>query len=91
MRNTRRVAPDVEPEHLEPNDSEPPRPTAFSTHPSHFRSPLEKPEPGYVPYGQPTGWAAIAENIRKYDEDKVKDSKEDIDTLMTFVSSPLLL
>ena len=40
----------------------------------------------HIPYGQPTGWAAIAENIRKYDEDKVRDSKEDIDTLMTFVS-----
>ena len=36
--------------------------------------------------GQPTGWAAMAEDIRKYDEDKIKDCRDDIDTLMTFVS-----
>ncbi len=36
--------------------------------------------------GQPTGWAAMAEDIRKYDEDKVKECRDDIDTLMTFVS-----
>ncbi|KAI0759511.1 hypothetical protein BC629DRAFT_1246942, partial [Irpex lacteus] len=32
----------------------------------------------------PTGWAAMAEDIRKYDEDKVKECRDDIDTLMTF-------
>ena len=36
--------------------------------------------------GQPTGWAAMAEDIRKYDEDKIKECRDDIDTLMTFVS-----
>ena len=36
--------------------------------------------------GQPTGWAAMAEDIRKYDEDKIKECRGDIDTLMTFVS-----
>jgi hypothetical protein len=36
--------------------------------------------------GQPTGWAAMATDIRKYDEDKIKDCRDDIDTLMTFVS-----
>ncbi|KAI0693355.1 hypothetical protein BC835DRAFT_1229318, partial [Cytidiella melzeri] len=32
----------------------------------------------------PTGWAAMAEDIRRYDEDKIKDCRDDIDTLMTF-------
>ena len=35
--------------------------------------------------GQPKGWAAMADVVRAYDEDRVKDSKEDIDTLMVFV------
>jgi hypothetical protein len=34
---------------------------------------------------QPTGWAAMAENMRAYDEDRVKDVKEDIDSLFIFV------
>jgi hypothetical protein len=34
---------------------------------------------------QPTGWAAMAERMRAYDEDKIKDVKEDIDSLFIFV------
>ncbi|KAI0093777.1 hypothetical protein BDY19DRAFT_274419 [Irpex rosettiformis] len=34
--------------------------------------------------GQATGWAAMAEDIRDYDENRVKECREDIDTLMTF-------
>lgn len=39
----------------------------------------------YVLSGQPTGWVSIAANVREYDEAKVKDTKEDIDTLLVFV------
>ncbi|KAI0738759.1 hypothetical protein BC629DRAFT_1300079, partial [Irpex lacteus] len=38
----------------------------------------------YVLSGQPTGWAAMAAHMREYDEEKVKNTKEDIDTLLTF-------
>ncbi|KAI0093784.1 hypothetical protein BDY19DRAFT_918945 [Irpex rosettiformis] len=34
--------------------------------------------------GQSTGWAAMADDIKKYDEDKIKECRDDIDTLMTF-------
>jgi hypothetical protein len=34
---------------------------------------------------QPIGWAAMAERMRAYDEDKIKDIKEDIDSLFIFV------
>ena len=30
-------------------------------------------------------WQTIAKSVRKLDEEKVKDSKEDIDTLLVFV------
>ena len=39
----------------------------------------------YVRSGQPTGWAAMAKEVRDFDEEKVKSCKEDIDTLMVFV------
>ncbi len=39
----------------------------------------------YVLSGQPTGWAAMASQVRDFDEEKVKDTKEDIDTLLVFV------
>lgn len=45
----------------------------------------------YVLSGQPTGWAAMAAHMREYDEEKVKNTKEDIDTLLTFVSTLLLV
>jgi hypothetical protein len=32
-----------------------------------------------------TGWTAMAKTVRGVDEDKVKDCKEDIDTLLVFV------
>ncbi|KAJ3551249.1 hypothetical protein NM688_g4812 [Phlebia brevispora] len=38
----------------------------------------------YVVAGNPTGWAAMAKTIRDVDEDKIKDCKEDIDTLLVF-------
>ncbi|KAI0345114.1 hypothetical protein BDW22DRAFT_999843 [Trametopsis cervina] len=44
----------------------------------------DSPNTIYVLAGQPTGWAAMAEDIKKYDSDKIDDCKEDIDTLMTF-------
>jgi hypothetical protein len=43
-------------------------------------------ELSYARSGQPTGWAAIAERMREYDEDKIKDVKEDMDGLFIFVS-----
>ena len=36
--------------------------------------------------GQPVGWAAVAQAVRDFDEQQVQDCKEDIDTLLTFVS-----
>ncbi|KAI0821282.1 hypothetical protein BC629DRAFT_442168 [Irpex lacteus] len=38
----------------------------------------------YVLSGQPTGWAAVAASVREYDEDRIKSTKEDIDTLLVF-------
>ena len=39
----------------------------------------------YVLSGQPTGWAAMAAKVREFDEEKIKDTKEDVDTLLVFV------
>jgi hypothetical protein len=50
-------------------------------------TPHSSPDVRYILAGQPTGWAAMAQTVRAYDEDKVKDSKEDIDTLLVFVSN----
>lgn len=54
------------------------------------RNPTEapKPEVRYVLSGQPTGWAAMGKEVRDFDEEKVKNSKEDIDTLLVFVGLP---
>ncbi|KAJ3528798.1 hypothetical protein NM688_g7945 [Phlebia brevispora] len=38
----------------------------------------------YVFGGNPSGWAGIAKTMRDVDEDKIKDYKEDIDTLLVF-------
>jgi hypothetical protein len=35
--------------------------------------------------GQQSGWASMAQNIREYDEDMMKDVKDDIDNLFIFV------
>ena len=40
----------------------------------------------YAAPGNTSGWAAMAKTIREVDEDKVRDCKEDIDTLLVFVS-----
>lgn len=52
----------------------------------HVEAP--KPEVRYVLSGQPTGWAAMGKEVREFDEEKVRNSKEDIDTLLVFVSLP---
>ena len=39
----------------------------------------------YVLSGQPTGWAAMDEVIQKYDEEKIEETKVDIDTLLVIV------
>ena len=36
-------------------------------------------------------WQTIAKSVRSLDEEKVKYSKEDVDTLLVFVSFPLVL
>lgn len=41
--------------------------------------------------GQLVGWAAVEKAVRESDEQLVNDCKEDIDTLLTFVSSLLHL
>ncbi|THG99340.1 hypothetical protein EW026_g2989 [Hermanssonia centrifuga] len=38
----------------------------------------------YVSTGAPTGWAAMARTMRDVDEEKIRDCKEDIDTLLVF-------
>ncbi|KAI0795308.1 hypothetical protein BC629DRAFT_1286934, partial [Irpex lacteus] len=38
----------------------------------------------YAPLGHPGGWCAVAAKVREFDEEKVKDTKEDIDTLLVF-------
>ena len=40
----------------------------------------------YVLSGQPTGWAAMDEVVQKYDEEKIEETKVDIDTLLVIVS-----
>ena len=44
-----------------------------------------KPQVQYVLSGQPTGLAAMANAVREYDDERVKNCKEDIDTLLVFV------
>ena len=36
------------------------------------------------------GWARLADMYYKYDEDKIRDAKEDIDTLLVFVRTRVL-
>jgi hypothetical protein len=38
-----------------------------------------------------TGWSAMARIVREVDEQKVKDYKEDIDTILVFVRCPHVL
>ena len=44
------------------------------------------PQVQYIPSGKPTGLAAMANAVREYDDERVKNCKEDIDTLLVFVS-----
>ena len=43
----------------------------------------------YVGQGVGQGWSSMARIVREVDEQKVKDCKEDIDTILTFVSAVL--
>lgn len=45
----------------------------------------EETEVKYVLAGQPTGWAAMAKEVRDLDEEKVQSCKDDVDTLLVFV------
>jgi hypothetical protein len=40
----------------------------------------------YVLSGQPGGWSAMAQVVRDFDIEKIEDVKDDIDTLLVFVS-----
>ncbi len=37
--------------------------------------------------GQSTGWAAMSKDVREFDEEKVQNYKDDVDTLLVFVST----
>ena len=50
-------------------------------------APSSKAPPVTIIAGQLTGWAAMAEIVRKYDAEKIEDCKDDIDTLLVFVSN----
>ena len=39
----------------------------------------------YVLSGQPAGWAAMDKVVREYDEEKIEETKVDIDTLLVIV------
>ena len=41
----------------------------------------------YVLSGQPTGLTALAQAVREYDLETIQNCKEDIDTLLVFVST----
>ncbi|KAI0091444.1 hypothetical protein BDY19DRAFT_885220, partial [Irpex rosettiformis] len=43
-----------------------------------------EPRDGNVQSGQATGWAAMHSLVREFDEERVKDTKEDIDTILVF-------
>lgn len=43
----------------------------------------------YVLSGQPTGWAAMPKVAQDFDQEKIQNCKEDIDTLLVFVSEIL--
>lgn len=45
----------------------------------------------YVLSGQPTGWAAMAKIVRDFDEEQLQNYKEDMDTLLVFVSGIALV
>ena len=38
-----------------------------------------------------TGWARIYDLVREFDQNRIVDNKEDIDTLLVFVSACLVL
>lgn len=40
----------------------------------------------YAEVAPPTGWQTMDKTVREIDENKVRDCKEDIDTVLVFVS-----
>ena len=40
--------------------------------------------------GQPTGWAAMVNNMKEFDAEKVANVKDDIESLLVFVRIPSL-
>ena len=48
--------------------------------------PTKEPDIKYILSGQPTGWWAAAKDVREFDIEKVQSCREDIDTLLVFVS-----
>ena len=62
----------------------------LSRHDKHEESSDSDTNVRYVLSGKPTGWSAMATEVRNYDEERVKDTKEDIDTLLVFVRGLLI-
>lgn len=49
-----------------------------------------RPKTKYVLAGLPTGWVAMETIMREFDEEKLDNCKEDLDTLLVFVSDVVL-
>ena len=62
----------------------------LSRHDKHEESSDSDANVRYVLSGKPTGWSAMAGEVRNFDEERVKDTKEDIDTLLVFVRGLLI-
>ena len=59
--------------------------TKSTSHTTHVETQID-PNAQANFYGKPTGWSAMSKVVRDFDEEKVKECKEDIDTLLVFVS-----
>lgn len=46
-----------------------------------------EPEKPIILAGQPVGWAGMAKDVREFDQEEVRQGKEDVDTLLVFVSA----
>ena len=66
--------------------SEPTQRAREDNHPQHGGPESYQDNVRFVLSGQPTGWAAMAQFVKNFDEEKIKDCKEDVDTLLVFVS-----
>ncbi len=45
----------------------------------------QRPEGGYVISEMSSGWSEMAQTVKEVDDGKIRDCKEDIDTLLVFV------